>query len=126
MAYRNTKQRKDVYDVLKGLNNHLTADQVKESLEKKDKNIGLATVYRNLNHLYENKKIGRIVSHGVTLYDGNVEPHDHLHCKICGNFFDVPRKNNDEILSEVEKETGFVIDEFFITYEGICTNCKEK
>ena len=50
MSYRNTKQRKDVYEVLKGLDKHLTADQVMEALSENDKKVGLATVYRNLNH----------------------------------------------------------------------------
>ncbi|HCY06076.1 MAG TPA: transcriptional repressor [Erysipelotrichaceae bacterium] len=126
MTYRNTKQRKDVYEVLKGLNKHLTADQVMDALTESNKKVGLATVYRSLNHLYEHQKIGRIVTHGITLYDGNPEPHDHLHCKICDKFFDVPRINNKESLNRIQEETGYSIDEYFITYEGICTNCKEK
>ncbi len=126
MSYRNTKQRKDVYEVLKGLDKHLTADQVMEALSENDKKVGLATVYRNLNHLYENNMIGRVVDQGITLYDGNPEPHDHLHCKVCGNFFDVPRLLSEESLNKAQKETGYIIDDYFITYEGICNNCKEK
>ncbi|NLC96972.1 MAG: transcriptional repressor [Erysipelotrichaceae bacterium] len=125
MTYRNTKQRKDVYDVLKGLDRHLTADQVMEELKKNDRQVGLATVYRNLHHLHENNMIGKVLKDGVALYDGNPEPHDHLHCRMCGKIFDVPKILNEENIKAIEDEKGFSVEEYFTTFEGVCNDCKK-
>ena len=125
MIYRNTRQRKEVYDVIKGVNRHLTAEQVMEVLKNENKKVGLATVYRNLNYLSENKLIRKFEENGVVFYDGNPETHDHLHCVICNKYFDIPSLVKDKDLSKIEHDWGFKVEEHFMTYEGVCGNCRK-
>ncbi len=125
--HRNTKQRKDVFDSIKGENRHFTAEQLMKIMEGNNKKVGLATLYRNLNHLYENGMIGRINNDGVVLYDGNPEPHDHLHCTVCNKFYDVPKIDIDkENVNKLIESSGMQIENYFVTYEGICKKCREK
>lgn len=126
MKYRNTWQRKEVYNAIAGVNNHLTAIQVLNVLKSKGKKIGLATVYRNLNYLVDNKKIRKFEENGVVFYDGNPEVHDHLHCVICNKYFDIASILKDKNLIKIEKDFNFKIEDCFVTYNGICENCRNQ
>jgi len=67
---RNTVQRQLIFDAVKELNIHATAEQVIEYLAKKHPSIGRATVYRNLNTMSESGELLRIGSfYGSTHYD---------------------------------------------------------
>ena len=125
--HRNTKQRKDVFDSIKGENRHFTAEQLMKIMEGNNKKVGLATLYRNLNHLYENGMIGRINNDGVVLYDGNPEPHDHLHCTVCNKFYDVPKIDIDkENVNNAGKilNGSININPYIKGNENSCTYCQ--
>lgn len=126
MINRNTKQRKEVYEAVKGVNKHLTAEQVMSILEKKNIKIGLATVYRNLNYLSKNKMIRKFEQEGVVLYDGNPEAHDHLHCVMCNQYFDIPSTMTNENLKSIRQNWNFEVVDHVCIYEGICQNCRTK
>ena len=71
--------------------------------------------------------IGRINNDGVVLYDGNPEPHDHLPCTVCNKFYDVPKIDIDkENVNKLIESSGMQIENYFVTYEGICKKCREK
>lgn len=125
MASRNTHQRQEIYETVKGVNKHLTAEQVMNILKSENKKVGLATVYRNLNYLCENKMIRKFEENGVVLYDGNCEPHDHLHCVKCNKHFDIPSLVQFNDLKRIEKEYKFLVQEHFMTYEGVCDDCRK-
>ena len=48
-----TSSRRALFQVLENSKNHLTVDEILNRARKKDKTLGLATVYRTLNMLCE-------------------------------------------------------------------------
>lgn len=122
MIRRNTKQRQMILEVIQGEGKHMHAEDVYKALPE-DANVGLATVYRNLNLLCEEGVIRKIAGDHFSFYDGNPKPHDHFYCVCCGSIMDVER--NDESL-QISSLPGVSVLSHTVTYEGICQNCLKE
>ncbi|MEG0176381.1 Fur family transcriptional regulator [Anaerorhabdus sp.] len=126
MVYRQTKQREEVLQIVQGVNKHMTAEEVFQEISKNNPNMGIATVYRNLNRLVEMNIIARIVDKEICYYDGNSVPHYHLHCAQCGKFQDAPVQYNKQLDTDLEKQLGIEILGHNVTFECICEECTKK
>ena len=90
MPTRNTVQRAIIADELACLANHPTADEVYESVHEEHPTISRATVYRTLNRLSDEGKIGRVrINNGADRFDHRSFPHYHVRCVRCGRVDDV-------------------------------------
>ena len=70
------------------MDTHPTASDVFNMVQPKIENISLGTVYRNLAQLIQEHMILELNIAGISHYDGNMEPHQHLVCKQCKTIFD--------------------------------------
>ena len=78
------------------MHSHVTAEEVFMQIQKNHPNISRATVYRNLNILYEEGKIGRIsVPDNAAKFDFMPAHHYHVRCEKCDKLFDVDMKDFD-------------------------------
>ena len=104
MKKRNTKQKQIILETLRKDKTHPTITEIYEKVSKKQKNIGKATVYRNVNDLVDNDQVKKIVDEEENFhYDGNEKEHIHLICKNCKK----------------------IIESANITFEGFCSECKK-
>ena len=121
MIRRKTKERQLVYERAMRLY-HPTAEDIFKDIEVAGESVSRATVYRNLSILAEEGDLLAINMHGVgTRYDGNVIPHSHFQCNICGKIFDIPNIDVD-IPSFAE---GDIMASEVVLY-GVCAGCKNK
>ena len=119
-----SRQREAILEIVSASHSHPTAAQVYAAVKEKIPNISLGTVYRNLAQLSQNGDILMLsVGEGCERYDGNVKAHLHLHCKVCGNIFDIPLYENNELNALALKE-GFKCESTICIIEGICKDCK--
>lgn len=123
MERRNTHQKQMILQAVKGRNIHRTAEEVLQIVREEDPRIGLATVYRNLNLFAQEGQIQKIEGNGWSFYDGNPEPHDHLHCIRCGRITDYPSSYDHKIDREAEKATGGRVICHMTVFEGVCSEC---
>lgn len=122
---RSTKQREIVLNELKALYTHPTALELFKIINKKFPNIGVATVYRNLELLQQEGIIIKLNSREKEAhYDGDITPHLHLICKKCGEIFDIDDCNKINIRSEKIEKIGFKPDFRYLEIHGICKNCQ--
>ena len=80
---KTTKQRVDIIKILfsEG-NNHFTAENVHNKIEKLGLNISLATVYNCFNQLTENGIVKSVKTSCNKIYfDTNTTSHHHFFCK---------------------------------------------
>lgn len=120
-----TKQRRLIFDIVKNSRRHMTADEVYSEAKKEINNIGLGTVYRNLDFLRREGLVRRVeLPDGPDRYDGNVTPHEHARCISCGRLLDV-RLKTDELLEKGQLE-GFEIFGCEVHIVGLCKECAEK
>jgi Fe2+ or Zn2+ uptake regulation protein len=120
---RNTSQRDLVLEaVCEG--NHLSAREIFEHVYAK-KHMSFGTVYRNLQILEEEGEIIVVKADPELLhYDRRRERHHHLHCRKCGKVFDIPVPYRAEFDAEAAQKSGFTIESHAITFEGLCSVCK--
>ena len=122
---RNTVQKQLIFNAVKELNSHATAEQVVAYLLEKHPAIGRATVYRNLNRMTESGELIKIAScYGSTHYDHNSYAHTHFICKDCKRIFDIDA-DYSHLLEMHNNKEGFDITGFHVTFSGICWKCKK-
>lgn len=120
-----TKQRRLVFDIVKNSGGHMTAEEVYSEAKKEINNIGLGTVYRNLDHLRREGLVRRVeLPDGPDRYDGNITPHEHARCISCGRLLDV-MINTDRLLEDGRLD-GFEIIGCEVQIVGLCRECAEK
>lgn len=100
---------------------HMTAEEVFLTLKQRYPSVVLATVYNNLNSLYEQGKIRRISVEGYPdRYDRNTR-HDHLVCRRCGALADI---HLWDLTADLERQTGFSIDGYDLRIQYLCPKCR--
>ncbi len=122
-----SKQREIILDTLKENVVHPTAEFLYEKVREKDSKISLATLYRNLNQLAQNKIIKKIDGLETSShFDHNTHAHYHFICSKCKRVFDIDADVAPNLIINTESKTGFTIQNHDITFSGICADCKNK
>lgn len=118
-----TKNGKLILEIINHSNDHLTAEQIFLRLKKTMPKIVLATVYNNLNTLFEDGLIRKVsVAGSPDRYD-KVLPHDHLVCKKCGKLSDIKFSDLTESLST---QLGEPILSYDLKVSYICPECRKQ
>lgn len=127
-----TRQRLLVLEAIAACpDKHLTAEEIFELVKVDYPEIGLATVYRTIQLLFELHLIDRInLDDGFVRYEiGNAQNreqkhhHHHLICMKCGKVISF----QDDLLEELEEKitatTGFSIVDHEVKLYGYCVEC---
>ncbi|MEK6285093.1 MAG: Fur family transcriptional regulator [Acidobacteriota bacterium] len=122
---RVTAQRLAVYRALAEDLAHPTAESVYSRLSKQLPGLSQATIYRTLLFLETENLIRRVSSPGsIGRFDANVDPHQHLVCRVCGTLEDI---SVPELHSAVlPKISGFTVEELDIRLVGRCEECSRS
>lgn len=123
---RMTKQRQAILQTLQQIEEHPTAEDIYLEVRKKITNISLGTVYRNLNILLQEGKIGEIQTNKVNFYDGNPNPHYHLQCLKCKRLLDIHGSYNDELDHWANQHCEGSILYHNIDFFGYCPECNKN
>ncbi|MBE3595564.1 MAG: transcriptional repressor [Hydrogenibacillus sp.] len=122
-----TRQRKMILDIVRGSNDHPSAADVIDRLKARGVSFAYGTIYNSLRYLSEHGYIREIrVGDGVTRYDGRMEDHHHVRCRICNRIEEVHVAVPRGWIQAVEAETGFAIDGGMILLEGVCPTCRAQ
>jgi Fe2+ or Zn2+ uptake regulation protein len=122
-----TRQRKLLLELIKQANGHIDAKELFKRASERDKSIGPATIYRNLNlfkqiGLIDEKRLGRTQCY----YESTGSPqHQHLVCRDCGKVIDFECPLS-EIVDRVKREQAFTVTKAEVYLEGYCSQCGDK
>lgn len=132
-SLRLTPQRNAVVEVLiANAEDHLSAEEIYMHTKEIHNEIGLATVYRNLELL---EKLGIIhrfdygdgqSRYEIRLDDGDEHYHHHLICKKCGYIGEFHSDLLETIEKRIEQEKGFEVTDHCLRFFGLCANCRES
>ena len=120
---RFTPQRKVILEELQQVTSHPTADDLYERVRRRMPKISLGTIYRNLDILYHQGVIQKLhVAESQMRFDGNPEPHFHVHCVKCGRIADIYNcPDSYFVLKEVQSD--FSIEDDSLSFLGHCPEC---
>ncbi|MDY5585424.1 MAG: Fur family transcriptional regulator [Arcanobacterium sp.] len=125
---RMTKQRASIFELLRQRTDFLTAADVHELLKTNDINIGIATVYRNLQAMAEQGVVDVIRQEGTDTqsfrYCGEEDSHHHhLICRCCGTSVEITGEEFEAWANSVAKEHGFTELNHSLELYGTCKHC---
>ena len=123
---RDTKQRRVVFETIRGTLSHPTADWIFERVRTTLPKISLGTVYRNLSVLKDEGMVREIYgSDRRAHYDAVTTQHAHFICSECGSISDV--HNLPECDLRAAKElVGCEVTEQRIEFVGVCPRCQRR
>jgi Fe2+ or Zn2+ uptake regulation protein len=121
---RVTSQRIVIHRALCAQAQHLTAEQVLESVSEVLPGVSLPTVYATLE-LFEQLGLVRrfATGNGAVLFDSRVEPHAHTVCRRCGATADLDGAAGSERALARAREAGFEPDHAQLVIWGLCRRC---
>ena len=124
---RNSKQKEIILRALDEHRVHPTADELYKYIHEEYSDIGVATVYRNLNKFAEKGIIRKITGlDGSSHFDSCMEPHFHFICDCCGRIYDIPMNISTDLIAKAEEFTDCKIKSMDMTFRGLCRTCENK
>lgn len=118
-----TKYAKKILEIVESSYSHMTAEQVFEQLRKTYPTVVLATVYNNLNRLWEENRIRKVSVEGMPDRYDRIQRHDHLVCKKCGKLLDI---DLGDLTMQLEKKVGIPILSYDLKLLYLCEECRKK
>ena len=116
-----TKYAKAIYEIVEASRSHMTADQIFETLRKRYPSVVLATVYNNLNKLWEEGYIRKVAVEGQPDRYDRTERHDHLVCKVCGRLQDLELP---DLIGQLQQQVDVPVLAYDLKLLYICEDCR--
>lgn len=118
-----TKYEKAILEIITTSYEHLTANQVYERLKERYPNVVPATVYNNLNKLWESGLIRKVSIEGMPDRYDSAQKHDHLVCKRCGKILDI---TFEDLTAPLRSQLGedFLFYDLKVYY--LCPECRAE
>ena len=130
-----THQRLLVLSVLEeNSGSHMTAEDIYDLVSEDYPEIGLATVYRTLQLLWDMQLVDRInfgdecvrYEIGHLLNGETKHNHHHLICKRCNKVMPFDDDLLESLEDHIEKATGFHVLDHELKFYGLCKDCMKK
>lgn len=126
---RNTRQRAEIIELLDGVEEFRSAQQLHDLLTAKGSTIGLATVYRAMQALSETGDVDVLRSgEGEALYrrcDKRAH-HHHLVCRSCGTALEIDGPSVEAWATQVGAAHGFTDITHTMELFGTCAACRAR
>jgi Fur family ferric uptake transcriptional regulator len=127
-GYRRTGARRSIADLIAARNGPFTAADLAEDAQARRLRVGRATIFRTLDVLTELHAVERLdLPSGEHAYVA-CEPvhHHHVVCSNCGASRDVDDAGWRSVARDIERTTGYRIDDHRLELFGLCPDCREK
>jgi Fe2+ or Zn2+ uptake regulation protein len=119
---RETRQKQLLQEELNSYTSFFTGKELFEKAHEKDKNIGLATVYRFLKDLRERGMLHAYTCNRRILYSQEKKSHCHFICERCKKVRHFYLDKIDFVRNGIEGD----ICHFQLDVHGICKECKKR
>jgi Fur family peroxide stress response transcriptional regulator len=122
-----TAQRRLLLDILKEADGHLHVKELYRRAAERDREISLATVYRNLRLFKELGLVRETRLDDLRCYYEINRPSDHYHlvCTACGQVIDFESPLVATLIADVERTCGFHAEKAVLHLEGRCSGCRK-
>jgi len=93
---RVTPQRIAIAKLFLPLPVHMSPQETYEKLKGSFPSLSPNTVYLTLAHFEKAGLLQKLYIDGKTLFDGNINHHNHAYCRICGKLVDLPTSGTEK------------------------------
>lgn len=118
LGMRVSRQRRAILELLWDNQEHLSAREIYDILNQQGKEIGHTSVYQNLEALSGQGIIECVERSDGRLYGNISDSHSHVNCLDTNQIIDVRIDLPEEILQQIEQQTGVKITDYRIDFYG--------
>ncbi|MCP2731864.1 Fur family transcriptional regulator [Limnofasciculus baicalensis] len=118
LGMRLSRQRRLILELLWQAKEHLSARDIYDRLNQEGKEIGHTSVYQNLEALSSQGVIECIERAEGRLYGNISDAHSHVNCLDTNQIIDIYIQLPEELLKQIEAQTGVRITEYRIDFYG--------
>ncbi|NJK57795.1 MAG: transcriptional repressor [Pleurocapsa sp. SU_5_0] len=118
LGMRVSRQRRYVLELLWKNENHLSAREIYDLLNKEGKEIGHTSVYQNLEALSAGGVIECLERSDGRLYGNISDSHSHINCLDTKQIIDLQIELPESIIKQIEEQTGVSIVDYRIDFFG--------
>lgn len=118
LGMRLSRQRRFILELLWQAQEHLSAREIYDRLNQQGKAIGHTSVYQNLEALSSQGIIECIERSDGRLYGNISDAHSHVNCLDTNQIIDVYVKLPEDLLKQIEQQTGVRITEYRVDFYG--------
>jgi len=122
-----TRQRRSVLKAFLDCENHVSAEELYNTVTETQSKIGLATVYRTLALLIRSGLASEMdFGDGQKRYEHRYKHkhHDHMICTECGKIIEFTNPIIEKLQDEIAAQNGFTITSHKLDLFGNCSDCK--
>ena len=118
-----TPQRRTIFEVLEKACHHPSAEQIHDEVRQRLPEVSLATIYKTLKELVEQKEILELnFDRGISRFDPKTHDHSHLRCDVCGHIEDIEEAVACEL--PASHQTRFRVTRADVLFHGVCGACQ--
>jgi Fe2+ or Zn2+ uptake regulation protein len=118
---RATRQKEVIAQELKKINSFFNTEELYEKVKLKEKNIGMATIYRFLKEANNNGELFTYTCNRRTVYSKGKKSHCHFECEKTGKIIHFEIDNIDFLKDKIPG----TITSFQLEVKGICNKCEK-
>lgn len=128
IVQRQTRQRTAVSELLDGLEEFKSAQELHDILRHRGEPIGLTTVYRSLQTLAESGEVDCLAADdGETRYRKcGAAHHHHLVCRQCGATVEIAGPAVEKWADAMAAEHGYTAVSHTLEIFGLCQSCTQS
>ncbi len=115
-----------IYQELSDAGAPLSPQELYRDLLKKEKKVGLTSIYRSLD-LFESLGMVFKIRNGSSVKYKLCESEDHHHhivCRSCGNVVELNFCDISDLSRKVSESTGYQVIDHQLNFYGLCKDCK--
>ena len=117
-----TKYGTKILEIVSASRSHMTAEEIFHALRQTYPTVVLATVYNNLNRLWQEDLIRKVSVEGMPDRYDRIQRHDHLVCKSCGRLLDI---DLGDLTTQLEEKAGISILSYDLKLTYLCEECRK-
>ncbi|MFK8182826.1 MAG: Fur family transcriptional regulator [Phormidesmis sp.] len=118
LGMRLSRQRRYILELLWHQQEHLSARDIYDQLNRQGREIGHTSVYQNLEALSEQGIIECVERSDGRLYGHSSAPHSHVICLDTQKIMDIQVSLPPEFIAHIEAQTGMKITDYRIDFFG--------
>jgi|LSQX01.3.fsa_nt_gb Fur family ferric uptake transcriptional regulator len=119
-----------IQSLIQNHDQHHTVEELYDDINRVNPPVGLATVYRTLNLLYELDMVTKLeLDDGFDRYelaDSSDHQHHHLICSRCNQIIEVKEDFLEELEDRLLRDYGFYVTGHHVKFYGLCQACYKK
>jgi len=114
--------------VIAGEDRHAWAlDELLDAVRRQIPTADFSTVFRAMQALERAGQVDQVdLGDGKARYETRRDHHEHIRCTVCGLVSEVPGCVVEDVVAQIQRRTGFVVNGHQVVFAGVCRPCRSQ